>query len=180
MWLCYVKSYSLGIWLQLLWAEAPFFWSCGTCGPTEQCARSQRRVTFGDMYYTRLFILIFWHLGLCWPSPASTTPPPPPPNCSVTCVETRKGQAQFDSENLSWHKIKQNEFARRRNLCLKAGPKEWNNTICSNMVESRDCYTEWKKSYREGQISYDIAFMWTLKKNGTNELIYNTEIELQM
>ena len=30
------------------------------------------------------------------------------------------------------------------------------------------------------QISYDIAYMWNLKKNGTNELIYKTEIESQM
>ena len=30
------------------------------------------------------------------------------------------------------------------------------------------------------QISYDIAYMWKLKKNGTNERIYKTEIESQM
>ena len=29
------------------------------------------------------------------------------------------------------------------------------------------------------QISYDIAYMWNLKKNDTNELIYKTETELQ-
>ena len=33
---------------------------------------------------------------------------------------------------------------------------------------------------REEQIPYDITYMWNLKKNGTNELIYKTEIELQM
>ena len=33
------------------------------------------------------------------------------------------------------------------------------------------------KSYREGQISYDITHMWNLK-NIINELIYNTVIEL--
>ena len=27
------------------------------------------------------------------------------------------------------------------------------------------------------QISYDIAYMWNLKKIGTNELIYKTEID---
>ena len=32
---------------------------------------------------------------------------------------------------------------------------------------------------RERQISYGIAYMWNLKK-GYNELIYKTEIELQM
>ena len=35
------------------------------------------------------------------------------------------------------------------------------------------------KSDRERQILYDIACMW-YKKNGTNELIYKTEIELQV
>ena len=30
------------------------------------------------------------------------------------------------------------------------------------------------KSDRERQISYDIAYTWNLKKNGTNELIYKT------
>ena len=32
---------------------------------------------------------------------------------------------------------------------------------------------------RQRQTSYDIAYMWSLKK-GKNELIYKTEIELQM
>ena len=33
----------------------------------------------------------------------------------------------------------------------------------------------------EIQISYDIVYMWNLKKNGTNELFfYKTEIETQM
>ena len=52
--------------------------------------------------------------------------------------------------------------------------KEQNNAICSNMDGPRDCHTEWSKADREGQISYDIASMWNLKK-GTNELIYKTE-----
>ena len=44
-------------------------------------------------------------------------------------------------------------------------------------------HAEWSKSDREWQIAYDIACMWNLKntkKNGTNELIYKTEIESQM
>ena len=28
----------------------------------------------------------------------------------------------------------------------------------------RDCHTEWSKSDRDRQISYDIAYMWNLKK----------------
>ena len=36
------------------------------------------------------------------------------------------------------------------------------------------------ESYRERQVSYDIAYTWNLKGNSTNELIYKTEIEAQM
>ena len=36
------------------------------------------------------------------------------------------------------------------------------------------------ESYRERQVSYDIAYMWNLKRNGTNELVYKTEIEAQI
>ena len=32
------------------------------------------------------------------------------------------------------------------------------------MDGSRDYYTKWSKSDREWQISYDIAYMWNLKK----------------
>ena len=58
--------------------------------------------------------------------------------------------------------------------------KEWNNAICSNIDGPRDCHTEWSKLDRERKIPYDIAYMWNLKENGTNEPIYKTEIELQM
>ena len=43
----------------------------------------------------------------------------------------------------------------------------------------RDYHATWSKSDREKQISYDVAYMWNLKKNDTNELIYKTE-EIQM
>ena len=62
------------------------------------------------------------------------------------------------------------------NRILLSHKKEWNNAICSDMDGPRDCHTEWSKLDRERQISYDIAYMWNLK-NGTNELIYKTEIE---
>ena len=48
--------------------------------------------------------------------------------------------------------------------------KEWNNAIFSNMDGPRDGHTEWSKSDREGEMSYDIPFMWNLKQNGINEL----------
>ena len=36
------------------------------------------------------------------------------------------------------------------------------------------------KMLRQRQTSYDIAYMWKVKKKSTNELIYKTEIESQM
>ena len=35
-----------------------------------------------------------------------------------------------------------------------------------------DCHT---KSDKEGELSYDIPYMWNLKINDTNELLYKTE-----
>ena len=33
-----------------------------------------------------------------------------------------------------------------------------------------DCHTERSQSDREEEISHDILYMWTLKRNDTNEL----------
>ena len=63
---------------------------------------------------------------------------------------------------------------------LLSHKKEQNNAICSNMDGPRDYHIEWSKSDTERQISYDITYMWNLKKIGTNELIYKTEVESQM
>ena len=41
--------------------------------------------------------------------------------------------------------------------------KEQNYVICY-MDGPRDCHTEWSKSDTEGQIPYDIAYMWILKQ----------------
>ena len=46
---------------------------------------------------------------------------------------------------------------------LLSHKKEWNNAIC-NMDRPTDCHTEWSKSDRKRQISYDITYMWNLKK----------------
>ena len=45
------------------------------------------------------------------------------------------------------------------------------------MDKPRDYHTRWSKSKRERQIPYDIIYMWNLKTNDTNELIYKTEID---
>ena len=43
----------------------------------------------------------------------------------------------------------------------------------------KDYHAKWSKSDRERQISYDITYMWNLKKKkkDTNELIYKTETD---
>ena len=56
--------------------------------------------------------------------------------------------------------------------------KEWNTTIYSNMDGPREYHTQWSKSDWEGQISYDITYMWNLKNN-TDESVYKTEIDSQ-
>ena len=65
------------------------------------------------------------------------------------------------------------------NGILLSHKKEWNNAICSNMGGLREYCTKWNKSDRERQISYDITYMWSLKNNNTNQLIYKTEIDSQ-
>ena len=40
--------------------------------------------------------------------------------------------------------------------------KKWNNSLCSNMDGPRYCHTEWSKSEKE--ISFDITYLWNLKK----------------
>ena len=42
--------------------------------------------------------------------------------------------------------------------------KEWNCIICSNVDGPRDYYSKWSKLGREKQMSYDITYMWNLKK----------------
>ena len=37
--------------------------------------------------------------------------------------------------------------------------KKWNNAICSDMDQPRDCYTARSKSESERQILYNIAYM---------------------
>ena len=60
--------------------------------------------------------------------------------------------------------------------CYSAIEKEQNNAICSNVDEPGDHHTKWSKSDRERQI-YDIIYTLSLKKIGTNEFYYKTEVE---
>ena len=65
------------------------------------------------------------------------------------------------------------------NRILLSHQKEWNNAIWCNMQRSRDCHTEWSKLDREGETSYNIPFMWNLKRRDTNELICKTDSKTQ-
>ena len=66
----------------------------------------------------------------------------------------------------------------------KTWPHTWNfsavllpitRTIWSNMYGPREGHPEWSKSDREGEISYDIPYMWNLKRNDTNALTKQKE-----
>ena len=57
------------------------------------------------------------------------------------------------------------------NGILFSHKKEWNNATCSNMDGPGDFQTEWSKSDRVKEISYDIAYKENLKRNDRNELI---------
>ena len=41
----------------------------------------------------------------------------------------------------------------------------------------RDHHTEWSKSDRKGEISYDKPYVQNLKRNDTHELIYKIETD---
>ena len=56
--------------------------------------------------------------------------------------------------------------------------KEWSNAICSNMDGPRDYHIKWSKSAKDNYHMMSL-YMWNLKKNHTNELIYRTEIDSQ-
>ena len=43
--------------------------------------------------------------------------------------------------------------------------KEWNNAICSDIDEPRECHTKWSKLDRESQVSHGIAYLQNLKKS---------------
>ena len=47
-------------------------------------------------------------------------------------------------------------YTHTMNGILLSHEKEWNNSICSNIVGPRDYYTKWSKSERERQISYHL------------------------
>ena len=64
------------------------------------------------------------------------------------------------------------------NGILLSHKKEQNWVICRDVDGPGVCHTEWSKPDREKQISYDITYMWHIKKD-TNEIVHKTEIDPQ-
>ena len=60
-------------------------------------------------------------------------------------------------------------------VILFSNKKEWINAIYSDMDGPRDHHTEWSKSDRERQTSYDIAYTWNLKKKKAQMNLYAKE-----
>ena len=69
-------------------------------------------------------------------------------------------------------------------VCIHDGmlaiKKEWNNAICRDMDGPRDYHTKQSNSDRGRQVSYDITYIWNLKKKDTDGRIYKTEIDSQI
>ena len=54
-------------------------------------------------------------------------------------------------------------------------------SVCLSYLDGpRECHSELSKSDREGEISYDILYMWNLKRNDTNELTKQTDSEREL
>ena len=43
--------------------------------------------------------------------------------------------------------------------------------LAATWMDLKECNTKWSKSDRQGEISYNILYMWNLKRNDTNEII---------
>ena len=82
-------------------------------------------------------------------------------------------QRQVISFWSSWH-IAPQEMPSEINPNSSSEPiakMPWTEILLSSLIKGleimdgpRDCHTEWSKSDRERQISYDIAYIWNLKK----------------
>ena len=60
--------------------------------------------------------------------------------------------------------VDKEDVAHTYNGILLSHKKEWSNVICSNMDGPRDYHTKSSKPDRERQVSYDIAYIWNMKK----------------
>ena len=98
---------------------------------------------------------------------SSVLPCPPPgdlPDSGIKPVALKSPvlAGRFFTISTTWEA--QRKCGKCINEILLSHLKEWNNAICSNMDGPRDCHTEWSKSDREGEMLYDIHYMWKFKK----------------
>ena len=63
---------------------------------------------------------------------------------------------------------------------LLSRKKEWTWVYWIEVDEPRASYTEWSKTEREKQVSYINVYIYGIYKNGTDEHICRSGIEMQM
>ena len=68
--------------------------------------------------------------------------------------------------------IDKEDVVHKYNGIILSHAKEWHNAVCRNMDGPKDYHTNWNKSGGKRQTSYDIPYMWNLKKTIKNEFIY--------
>ena len=80
------------------------------------------------------------------------------------------------SENLGWHNLESHPYFARASGCNSWFPKRTlKKQIAATWRDLEAVILSEVKSDREGKASYDIPYMWNLKRNDTNELSYKTE-----
>ena len=94
------------------------------------------------------------------------------PQCSLQhCLQlTRRGSNALMSIN---RKMDKKDVVHIHNGYYSAIKKDEIMPFAATWMD-QECHTEWSKS-DIGEISYDIPYMWNLKRNDTNELTYKTE-----
>ena len=83
------------------------------------------------------------------------------PTVSITALFARTWKQPEFSSTEEWIK---EWYIYTYKVILLSHKKEQSNAICRNMDGLKDCHTKSSKSDRERKISYDIAYVWNLKK----------------
>ena len=87
-----------------------------------------------------------------------------PPSPFALNLSQHQGLFQWVSSSHQVAKVLELQSFQWVNGILLIHKKEWHNAICNNLNGPRNYYTKWSKSDRKIQISYDISYMWNLKK----------------
>ena len=98
--------------------------------------------------------------------------------CQPACLQTlgNLAEARFWTEHFSFPKL----FAE---CCFLVHGffsfRNWDTSFVPTWMDPEIVILSEVKTDREGEISYDIPYMWDLKRNDTIELIYKTETDSQ-